>query len=232
MSPSRAQQLRKLQSLAGVVPLGLFLLLHLGTNASALRGRAAFDRAVDMLQHTPALPVVEVLLIYLPLAFHAGWGIKLAIAGRPALQPRTTAGRLYLMQRVTGAFTLVFVAFHLYEFRIHQWLFGMSPQSFHTVLEMHLSSTRWGFPWIACGYLLGLASTVFHFANGLFDFGTTWGFAPDGLTRKRLGYASAALGAVLFLMGTSTVLYFATGSRFLLPAPSETADPACNPTSR
>src|SRR5204862_336824 len=38
--------LKRLHSLSGVVPIGLFLLEHLYTNARSLQGPAAFDAAV------------------------------------------------------------------------------------------------------------------------------------------------------------------------------------------
>ena len=41
------------------------------------------------------------------------------------------------------------------------------------------SATRWGVPWAATGYLVGLAAAVFHFANGLSGFAISWGITGD-----------------------------------------------------
>ena len=45
ISDSQYFALKRLHSLTGVVPIGLFLLEHLYTNARALQGAAAFDTA-------------------------------------------------------------------------------------------------------------------------------------------------------------------------------------------
>ena len=52
--------LRRLHSLCGVLPIGAFLVVHLWTNLSAVRGRGAFRHAVGDIQAIPALPAIEV----------------------------------------------------------------------------------------------------------------------------------------------------------------------------
>lgn len=227
-SLNRRFVLRKLHSLSGVVPLGVFLVEHLWTNATALRSEQAFDEAVDTIQRLPFLPVIELFGIVLPLGFHALYGLWLMRESQPNVA-RYPYGRnwLYVLQRVTGALTLLFVGWHLYEYRVQKWLFGMSTSAFYPTLAAHLSSTWRGLPVLAIVYILGIAAAVFHFCNGLWGFAASWGVATSRRAQARVGVAAGILGAVLFVLGESTVLYFATGTRFF-PSGSDRVDPAAN----
>lgn len=234
-APRRAFVLRRLHSLTGVVPVGVFLVEHLWTNASALAGEGPFLAAVEHIQRMPALPIVEVFGIFAPLAFHAIYGVKLAREGKPNLGSYGyTRNWLYFLQRVTGLLTFAFVLAHLWEFRVQKWLFGMADTSFYGALAAHLSWTRWGIPWIAIGYLLGLASACFHLANGLWGFAASWGLAITRRAQTRVGVASAVLGVILFGLGAGTVVHFATGLMILSPShelPDGPPRPACEPKS-
>ncbi len=224
----RAFLLRRLHSLSGVAPLGLFLAVHLWTNASLLGGRAPFDHAVGEIQRTPMLPAVEVLGVLLPLAFHAIFGVYLATRGRAnvAAYPYARAWA-YVFQRLTGVVTFAFVLAHLWELRVQKWLFGMSELAFHDTLVAHLSAVTAGLPVIAIGYLLGIAASVFHLANGLVTFALTWGLVTSRAAQRRLSRVAAVLGALLFLVGASTVLSVATGARLPASLTSAPAGSAC-----
>ncbi len=209
----RAFVLRRLHSLSGVLPLGVFVVAHLWTNASALGGRAPFNRAVDELQSLPALPAIEVVGVLLPLAFHAAFGVYLSTRGRPNVA-RYNHGRnwAYLFQRVSGVVALVFVVAHLWELRVQKWLFGLSHSAFYDTLALHLGGTRLGLPLVALFYLLGVGAVAFHLANGLVTFCMTWGLVVSRAAQKRLELVFAVGGSALFLLGAGTVLSLATGS--------------------
>lgn len=225
MDPLRRRfVLRKLHSLSGLVPVGVFMLVHLWTNAKALRGQSAFDEAVGEINHLPFLPVLEAGIL-LPLAFHAGYGIKLALEARPNVGAYPSARNwMYTLQRVTGIVALFFILFHLWEFRVQKALGAMPISAFYPTLCAHLSSTVAGVPLVALVYLVGLAASVFHFANGLWGFLCSWGITLT-LRSQRLGALFAgALGLAVFVLGVNTTLYFATGSRVFVPS-SLTAEP-------
>lgn len=208
---------KRWHSVTGVFPVGLFLALHLWTNARALQGEEAYRAGAAALGRIPLLAVVEVVGILLPLAYHALYGVYLAVR-RPAGPHPYATDRLYLLERVSGMAALAFLLFHLGELPLHRWLYGLQAGDFYQTLESRLSATYGGIPWTALAYLLGLTATVFHFANGLAVFWTSWGYAgtPEGQARAAL--ASWGLGAVLYALGIASVLFFATGSR-LYPGP-------------
>jgi succinate dehydrogenase/fumarate reductase cytochrome b subunit (b558 family) len=222
----RAFLLRRLHSLSGVVPVGAFLCEHLWTNASALRGASAFTRAVEDIQRLPALWALELFGVFLPLAFHALYGVKIALEGRPNVVAYPYARNwLYVAQRATGALTLAFVVFHLCEYRVRKWLFGLGVASFHSELSARLSSTSAGVPWLAFFYLVGLGAAVFHFANGLWGFLASWGVLVTRRAQARARWGAFALGAALFGMGATTVLHFATGAPTFAGPPDRPAGP-------
>src|SRR5689334_19026972 len=222
----RSFVLRRLHSLCGVFPVGVFLLSHLWTNAKALKGQPAFDRAVADINHLPLLPALEIFGIFLPLAFHAGYGVVLALEGRVNVgRYPYTRNVLYTLQRATGFVAFAFIGWHLWEFRIPKLLGRMTMDAFYPTLEAHLSSTWHGFPLLACVYLAGVAASVVHFANGLFTFSFSWGLCLTRRSQRLFATAFGLLGVLVFFMGAETAIYFATGAQF--PA---APDPNSSPT--
>jgi succinate dehydrogenase / fumarate reductase, cytochrome b subunit len=208
-----AASAQKLHSLTGVVPLGVFLALHLVINARALQGRDALDRTVRGILSIPLLSVIELFGVLLPLLFHAAYGIKLSLSRRT--EPAAYPANWVLLQRATGFSALLFIAFHLYDLRWPVLAGYMTEADLFPVLAAKLSSTNsWGIPLFAVAYLVGVAATVFHFATGLFAFCVSWGYAGTERAIRIARIACGSLGIVLFLIGASTVVYYATGSRF------------------
>lgn len=73
---------RRLHSLLGVIPIGLFLIFHLSVNFMATKGEETFNGAVHLIEYTPVKILVEWVVIYLPLIFHAVYGIYIAFTAK------------------------------------------------------------------------------------------------------------------------------------------------------
>jgi succinate dehydrogenase / fumarate reductase cytochrome b subunit len=223
----RAFLMRKLHSLTGVVPVGGFMVFHLWTNARALKGQESFDEAVRGIHDLPYLPVLEIGLILLPLAFHALYGVKLA------LEARTNVSRypynrnwMFVAQRVTGLVALVFIVWHLQALWLQKWLGKLAAEAFYPALCESLSSTNMGLPLNALAYLFGIAACVFHFTNGLWGFCFSWGLTVSRRAQRISATVFGLAGVVLFFLGANTAIYFATGARiavFGVPSSSQTA---------
>src|SRR5579875_2822838 len=87
VQPLRAGQghsflLRKLHSLSGIVPIGAFLVEHLISNFEALKGPAAYAAQVKFLNGLPFVRVLEWAFIFLPLAYHALYGVYIWYRGK------------------------------------------------------------------------------------------------------------------------------------------------------
>jgi len=207
--------LRRLHSLSGVFPVGVFLVTHFWTNAKALGGRRAFDGAVRNIHRLPALPLIELFGILIPLAFHAIYGVKLAFDGRAYLdRQRYSKKWLEPLQRATGLVAFAFIAWHLWEFTFAKLNGKMAPDAFYPTLAEHLSSTTAGIPAAAMVYLIGIGATVVHFANGLSTFTFGWRICVTRRSQRVTSIVFGLVGLVLFLIGADTVLFFATGARF------------------
>src|SRR5690349_16494784 len=74
--------LRRLHSLSGLIPVGAYMVVHLLTNASVLESAAKFqDNVYTIHSLGRALPVVEWVFIFIPLLFHALFGMVIIASG-------------------------------------------------------------------------------------------------------------------------------------------------------
>src|ERR671917_1621359 len=123
---SRTFILRKLHQLSGIVPLGAFLLEHFYTNSKAVNpqtGEKAFNDAVEWLQGIPYILLGEITFIFIPLLFHAIYGLFITWEARPNnLAYPYPRNWFYTIQRVTGIILFFFILFHVLNFR-----FGLIP---------------------------------------------------------------------------------------------------------
>lgn len=194
--------LLRLHSLAGIVPLGLFIIEHLISNATAVLGSEAYNRQIELLHSIPFLPVLEVLFIFLPLVYHAVYGIYIAyISKNNALSYKYARNWMFFLQRVTGVITLIFVVYHVWSLRISNVIYG-TEVNFQIVQEYLMN------PWIALFYILGVLSTTFHFANGLWTGLITWGVTLGPKSQRISGRIMFTLFIILSTMGIASVLSF------------------------
>jgi succinate dehydrogenase / fumarate reductase cytochrome b subunit len=207
---SRTFVLRKLHQLSGIVPLGLYLLEHFYTNSKALDGAAHFNDAVKDLQAIPYILFVEIGGIFIPLIYHAVYGLVITIEARPNnLNYPYPRNWFYLIQRITGVILFLFIAFHVLNFR-----FGMIP-NLNTISVAHrpdlafdIVSREFRIVPIFIVYLIGITATVWHFANGIWLFAVDWGIAIGERAQRLTGYACIAFGAVLLAVGINAAIAF------------------------
>lgn len=208
--------LRKLHQLTGIVPLGVFLLEHFYTNSKALgsaagrAGRDLFNEAVADLQSVPYILLVEIMGIFIPLIYHGVYGLVITYQGRPNVaRYGYLRNWMYVLQRVTGVILFVFITFHVLNFR-----FGLLPGLNETAVADHpnlafdIVSSEFRNPIIFSVYVIGIVSTVFHFANGLWLFLVDWGLAIGRRAQQVLGYGCAGLGIALTAIGINAALAF------------------------
>jgi succinate dehydrogenase / fumarate reductase, cytochrome b subunit len=220
-------RLRRLHALAGVIPLGVFVIVHLLVNATALGGASRFDRVMGGLASSPIEPFVTLLFVGVPLAYHALYGISRVRRAQPdAVESGYRRPRLDVLMRLTSVVLFVFVLAHTYEMRV-----GRAPSALHTKLTMDLSSTKWGVPFVAFGYLLAIAAVAFHLAYGCFAV-----LESRGRATRQAATLSIAGGALLFLIGSAAVISFSSGGTlFAEPDPSREVPcpaPSTSPSSR
>ncbi len=207
---SRTFVLRKLHQLSGIVPLGLFLLEHFYTNSKALGGAAEFNGAVRSLQSIPYILFVEIGGIFIPLIYHAVYGLVITMEARPNnLNYPYPRNWFYLIQRITGVILFFFITFHVLNFR-----FGMIP-GLNTISVAHrpdlafeIVSNEFRMVPIFIVYLFGITATVWHLANGIWLFMVDWGITIGERAQRLTGYACIAFGIVLLLVGVNAAVAF------------------------
>ncbi len=210
---SRTFILRKLHQLSGIVPLGAFLLEHFYTNSKAAHptaGQEHFNQAVADLQAIPFILLVETTFIFIPLLYHALYGLVITVEARPNnLNYPYPRNWFYTIQRVTGIILFFFILFHVLNFR-----FGLIP-GLNTVSVAHapdkafqIVSGEFKMVPIFLIYLVGVTSTVWHFANGIWLFLVDWGITIGAQAQRLTGYACIAFGAVLLLVGINAMVAF------------------------
>jgi succinate dehydrogenase / fumarate reductase cytochrome b subunit len=206
--------IRRLHSLAGVIPLGVFLTIHLMTNASVLGGEQMFDRNVGRIHALgPLLYPVEVIGIFIPLAFHLIVGIKIVTTARYNHRVYAyTANKRYTWQRVTGVIAALFVVFHV----VHMHWLG-KPLSFlgggqfdPDLPTQSAAAALQASPILPILYAAGVICTVYHFANGLWTSMITWGITVGQRAQRISGRICLAIGLGLGALGLGAVVGFQT----------------------
>jgi succinate dehydrogenase / fumarate reductase cytochrome b subunit len=225
--------IRRLHSLSGVFPIGLFLIPHLTTNSSILWGKAlngakfadrgidaegagvaTFQHEVDFIHGLPALIFIEVFVLWLPILFHAGVGVWFARTGRFNTSRYAYQDNWrYVWQRLSGYLGVLFIFMHVSSLR-WGWNYGGLMPTFQadaaaSSLATHLQKGSMGL-WMAAFYLVCVLALVFHFANGLWTAAITWGVTVSVGAQRRWGQVCAALGLGLAGAAVAAVFGFAT----------------------
>lgn len=197
--------LRRLHSLTGIVPIGVFLLEHFYTNAKAQYGAEAFNQAERDLWSVPYLWLAEVLLIALPLLFHGIYGLFITYEGDPLRPAPGSQARYrslaYLFQRATGVVVLAFIAYHVWNTRIQWALGGTVPD--YGYMKAYLAPTQ-----VKAFYVVGVLCTCYHFANGLFNFAYKWGLTVSARSQERMVAASVVIFLAMSALGIHIVYSF------------------------
>lgn len=225
--------LRRLHSLTGVVPIGLFLLFHLTTNASIVwgavnrskfgdvhAGAATFQHEVSFIHSLPALILIEVFGLWLPILFHSVLGFYYARTGRSNVtRYEYAANWRYTLQRVSGYLGFVFIFYHVATLRWGwtwlvpggtEWTAEYAASTLAMALQGSENGLTAGGVLVSLFYMLGVTLLVFHLANGLWTAAITWGLTVSAPAQRRWGYACTAIGVGLMLLAWSAVIGFAT----------------------
>ncbi|MDU4961495.1 MAG: succinate dehydrogenase [Sporomusaceae bacterium] len=195
--------LRRLHSLTGIVPIGFFLLEHIFTVSLAIAGPAAFNAATAFLQTLPMKAALEIGLIALPLLFHGVYGLYAAfIAKHNVLTYSHFRNWTFYAQRISAYIALVFIVWHVWLLR-----FGGAGDGPATTFQ-DLAGVM-ADPAVLAAHAVGLVATVFHFTNGLWAFGITWGITTGPRSQQISQYACWCLFALLNIAGLAALLRFA-----------------------
>lgn len=203
VSDSTYHWLRRLHSLSGVIPIGVFLLEHLYTNSFAVQGAEKFNQAAADIGSIPYVILVELVGIGLPILFHMVLGVVMATTMQVNLArhpyPRNWA---YVLQRVSGLFLIVYIIYHVWSTRFSAEVLSGDRDMF-SMMQRHLSH-----PGVLAFYILGVVAAAYHFGNGLFGFSIHWGIATGRRAQRQVARLSFVVFLVLSLVGVNSLLAF------------------------
>lgn len=190
--------LRRLHTLSGVIPVGLFLLEHLFTNATATTGAVSYNNAVATIQGIPFLHFIEFLFIFLPIVYHGVFGLYVAFtSGYNAGQYSWWRNLMFVLQRITGVITFVFIIYHLYTTRFS----GNAP----TFAFVHQLMQNTFYFWFM---IIGVVAATFHFANGLWSFCIHWGITVGARAQRITSYVTFVVFVALATVGVASIIAF------------------------
>ena len=195
---------RKLHSLLGIIPIGAFFIEHLVSNFEALKGPTAYAAQVKFLNSLPLVRVLEWTFIFIPIMYHALYGLYIWFRGKSNVVYYPWAGNwMYVAQRWTGLIATLYILQHV----LRQRFMGVSlPENpgaaFHKV-QMELAN-----PFMLAVYVIAMIAICWHFAYGIWLFAAKWGITAGEVARKRFAYACAAFGVILLFMGLASIWAF------------------------
>ncbi|SET43589.1 succinate dehydrogenase subunit C [Oceanobacillus limi] len=196
---------RRLHSLLGVVPIGVFLIQHLVVNHFAVYGEESFNKAAAFMHDLPFRIVLETFIIFLPILFHAILGVYIVFTAKNNVKRYGFFRNwLFYLQRFTGIVTLIFISWHVWETRVQIGLGNADLD--YSLMEGILAN-----PIMFWFYIIGVISTVFHFSNGLWGFLVSWGFAQSPRSQKIVTYATLVVFLVVSYIGIRSLITFAYG---------------------
>jgi succinate dehydrogenase / fumarate reductase cytochrome b subunit len=197
MSSANSYYYRKLHSLLGVIPVGFFLIEHLLTNYTAFKeGQQGFVDQVAWLHRLPLVLGLEIFFIWLPLLYHAVYGLYVAYTARNNVSHfGYFRNWMFKLQRITGVLTFLFVAWHFFSTRFQVTLGNASETTLGPL--MHGIATN---PLFYVLYLVGILSAVFHFSNGMWSFLVSWGVTVGPRAQRISTYVWIGVFVIMSVM--------------------------------
>lgn len=190
--------IRRLHSICGVAPIGVFLLEHIFSISTVLAGPHVFDETVAHLASIPhpVLLTMEILFIAIPLLFHGIYGAYIALQAQNNVA-KYGYGRnwQFYLQRMSAWYTFAFIIWHVGYLRVY--IKGMGHGEIgYALMHSYLSN-----PVVFVLYAIGLVAAIYHFTNGLFTFCITWGITVGPRAQSIVNKAAWGLCILLSVIG-------------------------------
>ena len=207
--------LRRLHSLTGLVPIGLYMIIHISANATIYFGAGTFQTLVVNRIHDlgPLLPFVEWTFIFIPLLFHAIFGFYIIAGGLPNTGEYPYGSNVrYMLQRATGIIAFAAIFFHVAQ--MHHMFKPLEAVGFAQFDPQHAGSSAamaiQSSVVIVILYVIGVLACVYHLANGIWTFGITWGIWTSPGGQRRAGVGCWVFGVALSIAGLVSIGSMAT----------------------
>jgi succinate dehydrogenase / fumarate reductase cytochrome b subunit len=207
-----SDRLRRIHSLTGMIPLGVFLIEHVTVNSFALGGAESFRRAAAALGGIPMLAAIEVVGIALPLVVHTVIGILIATE-LPERGSREWPSRREIVQRATGLLLLPYLIYHVWATRLSPDVLEKHADLFEVMRRQVSGAGGLAF------HALGVVLAAWHLGNGLPGFAERWGFARTQPVARAVARIGGAVSVALAALGVAALIAFSTAAPRVAVAP-------------
>lgn len=201
----------KLHSLTGVLPTGFYLVQHLTLNSFALAGPEKFNGVINFFESMPKhfLYFLKFGLIWPALIFHAVYGLFIISRSegnysQPAMKYREN--RYYTLQRWSGIFAFVFLAYHMLSTSVLGQIQGAESIMYATWAER--LAAPGGTYLVLVFYVLGIVASSYHFAYGMWNFCIRWGITISESAQNKMAKASQGLFIAISAIGILALIGF------------------------
>ena len=183
------------------------------SNSQAINGAAAYNETVRFLTSLPFRIWLEFIGIFIPLAYHALYGIYIWWRGEGNVSEYGWAGNwLYTLQRWTGIIVFAYVIYHLWTLRFAGGSFmgemGRDPNIAFDQVRKQLAN-----PLAIVAYTFGVVAAAWHFGYGVFLFCAKWGIVTGAKARKRMQLVGVAISVLLIVLGLVSVSAFVAANK-------------------
>jgi succinate dehydrogenase / fumarate reductase cytochrome b subunit len=202
--------LHKLHSLSGIVPIGFYMVQHLTLNSFSIAGPAYFNAVIAFFDGIPSylLLALEIFVIWIPLLFHAVYGVVIACRMQPnyiGTKYGWTQNRMFLLQRFSGLILFAFLTWHVYSTTIQKYRTGDSEMLRYAAWHNNLVSHGYI---LLVFYLVGIICATYHLSYGIWNFCIRWGITVSEESQIRVQKFSFVAFIALTVLGWGAILGF------------------------
>lgn len=205
----------KLHSLTGIIPVGYYLIQHLTLNSFSLGGPQKFNGVIAFFTGMPFhfLMALKLFGIWLPLIFHAVYGLFITARAQPNLTERAyrfRENRYYTFQRLSGIFAFLFLIYHMTSTSVNAQINGKQ------VIEYAVWAEKLSGPVIGgvntylvlLFYVLGVTASTYHLSYGIWNFCIRWGITISERAQMAMARFAAGMFFVLTFLGVAALAGF------------------------
>ncbi len=170
-------------------------------NFTATGGEEAYNTATGFMEKVPFLILVEWIVIYIPILFHGLYGVYIAFTATNNVKRfGTFRNWMFALQRFTGVFLVIFIAWHIFQTRIQK---ALGAEVEFSMMEEIVAN-----PLMLTFYILGIISATFHLSNGIWSFLVSWGITQSPKSQKIASYVTMVIFVLLSIVGVAAILAF------------------------
>ena len=215
--------LHKLHSLTGIVPVGYYMVQHLVLNSFTIAGPEKFNAVIGFFEAMPKffLLTLEVCAIWLPLLFHAVYGIFIVSRAKPNYFGSVygfSQNLMYTLQRWTGIFLFLFLIYHVITTTVMKYVNHTAKviefDAWYTKLTDH------GYI-ILVLYMVGIAAASYHLGFGIWNFCIRWGITVSEKAQDAVQKFAFVFFVVITLIGWGALGGFLIHGNHSTPATVE-----------